>query len=93
MNSSKRGTAILASVPPCAATVAFENDCLVVGLEDGRSVSVPLEWFPSLRDATEAQRNNWELIGGGIGIHWEDLDEDLSVNGLLNPNNHVQQAV
>jgi hypothetical protein len=52
-------------------------------LQDGREVSVPLEWFPRLRDATEEERNSWRLIGGGIGIHWEKLDEDLSVAGLL----------
>jgi len=43
----------------------------------------PIEWFPKLRDASEEERNNWRLIGGGIGIHWEDIDEDLSVAGLL----------
>lgn len=46
---------------------------------------VPLEWFPRLRDGTPEQRNNWELIGRGVGIHWPDLDEDLSVRGLLAP--------
>ena len=43
----------------------------------------PIEWFPKLRDASKEERNNWRLIGGGIGIHWEDIDEDLSVAGLL----------
>jgi len=56
---------------------------LYVQLSDGREVGVPLEWFPSLRDATADQRANWRLIGRGIGIHWEELDEDLSVEGLL----------
>jgi hypothetical protein len=56
---------------------------MVVYLEDGRSLSVPLEWFPSLRDGSEAARANWRLIGRGVGIHWEELDEDLSVRGLL----------
>jgi len=56
---------------------------LRIELADGREISVPLEWFPSLRDATEAQRSNWRLIGRGVGIHWEDLDEDISVAGLL----------
>jgi hypothetical protein len=78
---------------PVATAVTFENDCLVVQLEDGRSLSVPLEWFPTLRNATKDQRSNWEIIGGGIGIHWPDLDEDLSVRGLLNPANHLQQAI
>jgi hypothetical protein len=52
-------------------------------LSDGRVISVPLEWFPALRKATAKQRNNWRLIGKGVGIHWEDLDEDISVEGLL----------
>jgi hypothetical protein len=56
---------------------------LQIQLTDGREISVPLEWFPTLRGATETQRNNWRLIGRGVGIHWEDLDEDISVAGLL----------
>jgi len=54
-----------------------------IQLADGREISVPLEWFPTLRDATEAQRDNWRLIGRGVGIRWEDLDEDISVESLL----------
>jgi hypothetical protein len=56
---------------------------LYVDLTDGRVIGVPLEWFPSLRDASLDQLNNWRLIGPGVGIHWEELDEDLSVEGLL----------
>lgn len=56
---------------------------LRVTLADGRELAVPLEWFPRLRDATEKQRGNWRLIGRGQGIHWPDVDEDLSVAGLL----------
>ena len=52
-------------------------------LEDGRSLAVPLEWFPRFRDATPETRKRWELIGRGLGIHWPDLGEDLSVAGLL----------
>jgi hypothetical protein len=66
-----------------ASQVWFDADMMHVRLVDGREVSVPLEWFPSLREATEAQRKNWRLIGDGVGIHWEDLDEDISVAGLL----------
>jgi len=66
-----------------ATDVRCEGDLLRVRLSDGREVSVPLEWFPRLRDATEEQRANWRLIGRGIGIHWEDIDEDISVAGLL----------
>jgi len=70
---------------PRANEVAFLEQELVVSLEDGRVVHVPLEWFPRLRDATEAQRKEWRLVGGGIGIHWPQVDEDLSVRGLLMP--------
>ncbi len=73
-----------ANFNPLAGEVRFTEDMLCVCLLDGREVWAPLEWFPKLRDATEAERNNWRLIGGGVGIHWEDLDEDLSVAGLLN---------
>jgi hypothetical protein len=54
-----------------------------VRLLDGRDIGTPLEWFPTLRDAPPEQRGNWRLIGRGIGIHWEDLDEDISAAGLL----------
>ena len=66
-----------------ALDVRFSDDMLHVNLSDGREVSVPLEWFPRLRDATPKQRKNWRLIGRGIGIHWEDVDEDISVASLL----------
>ena len=70
-------------VDPRADKVWFDEVSLHVILADGREVSVPLEWFPSLRDATKDQREKWSLIGKGIGIHWEEIDEDLSVAGLL----------
>jgi len=66
-----------------ATDVHFEADNMSVQLSDGRVISVPLEWFPALRKATAKQRNKWRLIGKGVGIHWEDLDEDISVEGLL----------
>ena len=66
-----------------AIDVRVDSQMLQVYLSDGRIISVPIEWFPKLRDASEKQRNNWRLIGVGIGIHWEDIDEDLSVAGLL----------
>jgi hypothetical protein len=68
---------------PRAVAVRIGDDRFTVELEDGRELSVPLEWFPSLRGATRATRSNFRIIGGGIGIHWPDLDEDLSVAGLL----------
>ncbi|MEJ2672134.1 MAG: DUF2442 domain-containing protein [Deltaproteobacteria bacterium] len=63
--------------------VAFEDEVLQVFLYDGREIRVPLEWFPKLRDASSEKRTYWRLIGKGIGIHWPDLDEDLSLAGLL----------
>lgn len=66
-----------------ASDVWFEDQKLFIRLDDGREIAVPIEWFPSLRDATDKQRNNWRLIGGGEGVHWKDLDEDILVEALL----------
>ena len=66
-----------------ALNVRFTDDALIVALSDGREISTPLEWFPRLRDATSKQRKNWRLIAKGIGIHWEDVDEDIAVSTLL----------
>lgn len=63
--------------------VAFNDDVVSVSLRDGRVISVPLVWYPRLLNATLAQRNNWKIAGGGYGIHWPDIDEDLSTEGLL----------
>jgi hypothetical protein len=63
--------------------VKFTDDELSVALMDGRTISVPLVWFPRLLNATVAQRSNWEISGGGYGIHWPEIDEDLSTEGLL----------
>lgn len=81
----KMPTVLRVDRDPRARSVEFTEDALVVHLDDGRSLSVPLEWFPSLRDAPEDKRNDWRLIGSGVGIHWEELDEDISIQGLLNP--------
>ena len=70
-------------VIPAAESVTVTNDTLAVELSDGRSISVPLAWFPRLVHATPAERKNWRLIGRGRGIHWEILDEDISIDGLL----------
>jgi hypothetical protein len=59
------------------------KDTLSVDLSDGRTISVPLAWFPRLLHATPAEKKNWRLIGKGQGVHWEDIDEDISVEGLL----------
>jgi Protein of unknown function (DUF2442) len=65
------------------AGVEFSNDGLSVTLMDGRVIVVPLVWYPRLLEATEAERNNWQISGGGYGIHWPDIDEDLNTEGLL----------
>ena len=67
------------------ALVSAPESCvkLIVDLADGRSISVPLAWFPRLLHATSQERDNWEVAGAGYGIHWPDVDEDLSVEGLL----------
>jgi hypothetical protein len=63
--------------------VAFSDDALSVSLRDGRVISVPLVWYPRLLNATSTQRRNWKIAGGGYGIHWPEVDEDLSTDGLL----------
>lgn len=64
-------------------TLNIDAERLTVELMDGRAIAVPLAWYPRLANATKAQRDNWELAGGGYGIHWPDIDEDLSTEGLL----------
>ena len=65
------------------AGVNFDAERLIVDLMDGRTIAVPLAWYPRLAEATSDQRLHWEIAGAGYGIHWPDLDEDLSVEGLL----------
>lgn len=66
-----------------AEAVEFAEDAMVVSLDDGRVLSIPIAWFPRLLHGTEKEREHYELIGDGEGIHWPELDEDISVNGLL----------
>jgi len=66
-----------------ASGVRFDETMMHIQLLDGREISIPLEWFPRLRNASAKQRKNWRLIGQGIGIHWNYLDEDISVPALL----------
>lgn len=66
-----------------ATNVTVTEDSLVLELSDGRTVSTPLAWYPRLSHGTPAERSKWEFIGNGSGIHWPDLDEDLSVDGIL----------
>ena len=68
---------------PSAVDVRVSDDSLHVVLADGRELAAPLAWFPRLRDATSTQRAHWEIIGHGYGIHWSEVDEDISVAGLL----------
>ncbi|MEJ2192260.1 MAG: DUF2442 domain-containing protein, partial [Nitrospirota bacterium] len=63
--------------------VQITEESLRVDLMDGRTITVPLAWYPRLLNATPKQRNNWRIAGGGYGIHWPDIDEDLSTEGLL----------
>jgi hypothetical protein len=70
-------------VDATAVDVTVTDDRLSVTLADGRELAVPLSWFPRLREATEAQRRNWRFIGRGQGIHWPEVDEDISVASLL----------
>ena len=68
---------------PFAEDVTVSDDTLCVDLSNGRTISVPLAWYPRLSHASSAERKRWRLIGRGLGIHWNDLDEDISVEGLL----------
>lgn len=69
--------------PAKAVDLWFHDQKLCVRLEDGREIFVPLEWFPRLKNANAKELKAWRFISDGIGIHWEDLDEDLSIDGLL----------
>ncbi len=79
MNGIPSAAPVLASV----VDVQVTEDTLTVDLADGRSISIPIGWYPRLAHATPAERNNFELSGARFGIHWPDLDEDIGVEGLL----------
>ncbi|TAK58074.1 MAG: DUF2442 domain-containing protein [Bacteroidetes bacterium] len=66
-----------------ADTVVFTDTELKVHLSDGRTVSVPIAWYPRLMYGNNKERNNWQFIAGGIGIHWPELDEDISIEGII----------
>ena len=68
---------------PAAMIIAVTEDTLTADLMDGRTISVPLDWYPRLVHATPEERDNWEINAGGQHLHWPDLDEDISVGGLL----------
>ena len=77
-----------------AQDVSVTEDALTIDLSDGRSISVPLGWYPRLSRGTPEERDNWRISGAGWGIHWPDLDEDVSVKGLLlgNPSGESQSS-
>ena len=75
-----------------AESVQFSEDSMTVLLDDGRALSVPLDWYPRLLDGCDEERKNYELIGKGEGIHWPALDEDISVEGLLAGRRSVESA-
>lgn len=77
------GTLAVQTSEAMASDVWFDSDMLHVRLIDAREISIPIEWFPRLREASDNQKKNWRLLGKGIGIHWEDIDEDISVAALL----------
>lgn len=85
MQIANKERAVGAYVPTTAIAtlVEFDEEMMHVSLADGRVISAPIIWFPSLRDAARSQRENYEIGPAGIGIHWPDLDEDLSVAGLM----------
>jgi hypothetical protein len=74
-----------------AKRIRFEGDTLHVDLTDGRTISTPINWYPRLLHATPEQRERWELLGGGYGIHWEEIDEDLSVPAMLSGRKGVEE--
>lgn len=77
---------------PLAVDVTVDERTLRVSLDDGRELAVPVAWFPRLRDASPTDRANWRLIGMGEGIHWPNIDEDISVLGLLAGNRQKSRA-
>lgn len=76
-------TSAVKTKEPFAIDVRFDASMMHIRLLDGREISIPLEWFPRLNGATNSQRKKWRLIGKGIGIHWDILDEDISIPALL----------
>ena len=80
----RHGMSTLAAMhDPVALGVSFSDYSVTFDLADGRSISAPLEWFPRLLGASPQQRANWRLIGRGAGVHWPDVDEDISIPGLM----------
>ena len=76
-------SALEAPAAPAATHITVTENELTAALHDGRTISVPLAWYPRLTHATQQERENWELLGDGTGIHWPDLDEDISIDGII----------
>ena len=85
-------TSSLASETALGAAVRVTGNALVIELSDGRTVSAPIEWYPRLAEGRPAERRRWEFIGRGTGIHWPDLDEDISIEGLLAGRRSMESA-
>ena len=95
MSSSTTRTDSASRPLPAATAVVVTDDTLTVELSDGRTLSVPLAWFPRMLYGSTAERQHWQLIGQGVGIHWPELDEDISVEGLLagQPSSESQRSL
>jgi hypothetical protein len=76
-------TTLVLEADPTIVSIEIAQDKLIVQLEDQRQLTIPLDWYPRLQDATDKERKNWELLGDGYAIHWPDLDEHIGVEGLL----------
>ena len=76
-------TSMIEFTVPTAQNITITFDALTVDLSDGRSITVPLAWYPRLVNASKSELDNWRFVGKGFGIHWEDIDEDISIEGLL----------
>ena len=91
-SSTTPGMNTLAEITDLRATsVRMEADMFYVEIEDGREIGVPYSWFWRLEDATAEQRNNWRFIAGGHGIHWEEIDEDISIAGIIKGNRGLKR--
>ena len=82
-------------IKPCATNVDVTADTINIELSDGRGISVPLSWYPRLEHASPDERKMWELLGSGLGIHWPEIDEDISIEALIvgKPSNESQDSL
>lgn len=85
-------TSVIDARIPVAVDVVVDDQALTVELDDGRRIAVPIGWYPRLAHGSQAERANYRLIGGGTGVHWPDLEEDLNVEGLLQGRRSVESS-